>query len=241
MSNSRAGRTCPLIEVPRVLVQQRWQYGAADHDVRETIRGSCTNPLTVRVPALSIIQTVPCLSGGRNYADTNSGSRIGSDLEGKREFHLASEGRRIGFIGNIEVRNNPKHALFFLDLELLSRHLHWIVSDLDLRKRRCNPKLNVGDDFGLAWFERNAGQCPVRKILGTDADLVGNSWLEVVKLEKSVFGRYNRAAIIAISSLEKNGRVGDRIAVYIRNGTDNAAHFQFCCLHALCGQARRNC
>src|SRR5271157_4669670 len=104
MPNSRAGRTCSLIEVPRVLVQQRWQYGAADHDVSKTIAGGCPHPLTVGVPTLSIIRTVPCLSGSRNYADTDSGNRIGSDLEGKREFHLASEGSRIGFIRNIEVR-----------------------------------------------------------------------------------------------------------------------------------------
>jgi hypothetical protein len=39
-------------------VQQRWQNGAADHDVDKTIRANYTNALAIGIPTLPELGTV---------------------------------------------------------------------------------------------------------------------------------------------------------------------------------------
>src|SRR6201987_2067793 len=54
MSNSRAGCASALIKVARILMQQRGQDGAADHNVRKTICRSCAKALTVSAPPWAV-------------------------------------------------------------------------------------------------------------------------------------------------------------------------------------------
>src|SRR6266478_10038409 len=97
--------------------------------------------------------------------------------------------------------------------------------NVDICALGLNSKLDACNDFELAGFERDGGRRPVGKILGIDEYLVRNSWRDVVKLKVSVFGSYDGAALAAISSLQHDGRLGDWIAVYVGNCTDDAARF----------------
>src|SRR5690242_912383 len=95
MADSGARRAGSLIEVARILVQQRRQYGAPDHDVRETIGSNGPNPLSISAPTLAIIWSIRGLSGRRNQADSGGGDRIGRDLKGELKFHFRCERRCI--------------------------------------------------------------------------------------------------------------------------------------------------
>lgn len=60
--------------------------------------------------------------------------------------------------------------------------------NVDIRGLSLNSKLNASHNSELAWFERDDGRCSGCEIFRIDADLVRNSWLEVVKLEVSASG-----------------------------------------------------
>src|SRR5215472_4939945 len=130
MANPRTGCAASLIEVSRVLVQQRRQYGATDHDVRKTIGGHCAQSLSKRSPTLPIIWRIACLPGTGNQQHSSSGYRVGRDFQRELKFHLCGKRLNVGIIGDVEVWNDSEHALMFLGLELLDRDLCRIIVDV---------------------------------------------------------------------------------------------------------------
>jgi len=56
MADSRTGRASPLVKVTRILMKQGRQYGAANHNVRETIGRGYANALAVRPPPLTVVE-----------------------------------------------------------------------------------------------------------------------------------------------------------------------------------------
>src|SRR3984957_1706950 len=131
MANSGTGRACFLIEVARVLVQKRWQYGAADHDVGKTIGGGCAKALSICPPTLAVIQTISSLSSSGDQEGSGRGDWIGGDFQGQLEFHSRGQWRWVALIRNVKVRNDSEHALLLLTLELLSCDLNGIVMNIN--------------------------------------------------------------------------------------------------------------
>src|SRR5215469_2093549 len=114
MSNARGGRACSLIKIARILVQYRWQNGAADHDIDKPIRANDTNALAIGVPALPELGTVPSLFGGSNEENPGSGNRIAGDFKREPEFHFRCQGFSILLISYIKIRDNTEYALLLL-------------------------------------------------------------------------------------------------------------------------------
>src|ERR1700722_3242173 len=220
MADSRTGRASSLVEVAWVLVQQGRQYGAADHDVRETVGGSRAKSFSISPPALAVLRSIRGLPGGRNQGDAGSGDRISGNLEGELEFHLRGEWRRITLIRNVEVWNDSENALPLLGLELLGGNFYRIVMNVNRCLLRLNPELDASNNFELSWIYGDGGRCPVREILCTDLDFVRSGRLYVSKFEKPAFGGDEGAAIVAFRSLQNNRRIGNRITVHIGNGSD---------------------
>jgi len=82
----------------------------------------------------------------------------------------------------------------------------------------CNSQLDTGHNFELARIHYDRGRCPVCKILGADAELIGNAWCHIVKLEHPVLGCHDRTRVIAFNFSKDDRRVGDHIAVDIGDG-----------------------
>src|SRR5215471_6092412 len=120
MPDSRARRTRSLIEVTRILMKQGRQYGTADHNVRETIRGFGAEALAVRIPPLTVIGVVCRLSDSGHAKDPGNRNRICRYLQRKLKFHLGGKRGSILFIRDIEVRHDAQYPLMFLGSELLS-------------------------------------------------------------------------------------------------------------------------
>src|SRR5580704_8188977 len=117
MADAGTGCASSLIEVAWVLVQQRRQYGAADHDVRETVGGSRAKSFSISPPALAVFRSIRGLPGGRYQDDAGSGDRISGSLYVELDFHMGVEWRGITLIKNVEVWNDSENALPLLRLE----------------------------------------------------------------------------------------------------------------------------
>jgi hypothetical protein len=145
-------------------VRCRRQYGAANHDVRETIGSSGAKSFSIGSPALAVFRSIRGLPGGRNQRDPGNGDRIGGHLEGVLEFHLRREWRRITVVRNIEVWNDSENALAFLRLELLSCDFHRIVMNVHRCSLSPNPELDASNNLELSWIYGDGWGCPVHKI-----------------------------------------------------------------------------
>src|SRR5262249_26579998 len=76
MPDSRAGGTRSLIKVTGILMEQRRQNGATDHNVRETISRSCAKALTVSTPSLTVVGAIRRLPYTGHAKNPGSGNRI---------------------------------------------------------------------------------------------------------------------------------------------------------------------
>src|SRR5262249_43340707 len=80
VSESRSGCASSLIKIARIVVQQRWQDGATDHDVDKAIGSSYADALAIGVPALSKLGTVARLLGSSDQKNSSRGNRVAGDL-----------------------------------------------------------------------------------------------------------------------------------------------------------------
>src|SRR5258706_4036425 len=122
MAEPRAGCAGSLIKVAGILMQQRRQDCATDHDVDKTISRRCAKPLPKSLRALRIIRAIRCLPQTSDNPNSRNRDRIVRHLEGDVEFHLRCQ--RCGLVSvlaDVEVRNDAEYALRFFDLDLLSR------------------------------------------------------------------------------------------------------------------------
>src|SRR5258708_40342340 len=124
MAESRAGCAGSLIKVAGILMQQRREDCATDHDVGKTISRSYANPVPKSLRALRIIGAIHCLPQTSDKSNSRNRDRIIRHLEGEFEFHFRCERRGIISVeGSVKVWNDAEDALRFFDLELLSRNL----------------------------------------------------------------------------------------------------------------------
>src|SRR6201987_4288701 len=188
MADSGTGATSSLIEVARVLVKQGRQYGASDHDVGKTIGGDCAKALSICSPALAIVRSISSLLGTGYKEDSRSRNGICRDLQSQLELHPCRQRCRIALIGNVKIWNDSEHALLFLGLELLGSNFDRIVMNIDGGPAGCNSQLDTGHNFELVRSQCDRCRCPVCKVLGADAELIGNARCHIVKLEHPLLG-----------------------------------------------------
>src|SRR5512146_1452124 len=89
MTKPRFPCACSLIQVARILVQKRRQYGAPNHDVAEAIRGIGAIPFAEALSALAVVRGIACLLDSGKERDPKGGDRIASHLEREPEFQLS--------------------------------------------------------------------------------------------------------------------------------------------------------
>ena len=123
MENTRLFRARALVEVARVLVQQRWQDGAADHDVDKAVGIESAVALTVTLHTLNVVGVVCRLFDAGNYAHPDEGNGIDGDFEGEFELQLRRERLGVGVIDDVEIGDDAENALLLLDLDLLGGNL----------------------------------------------------------------------------------------------------------------------
>src|SRR6516165_5292817 len=104
MADSRAGCPSSLIEVTGILMEQGRKYGAADHNVKETVSRRRAHALAVSAPSLTVLGTICRLSDTGKAKNADSSDRICRHLQSKPKLHLRGKGCRILFIRDIEVR-----------------------------------------------------------------------------------------------------------------------------------------
>ena len=214
-------------------MEQGRQYGSANHNVRETISGSCPKPLSIRTPTLAVFRTVCCLPDGGHAKDSGSSNRIYGHLERELKFHFGGKRGGILFIRDVEVRHDAQEPLMFLRLELLSRDLHRVVMDVGCRFLCFNPQLNSSHDFELPRSERNAGRLPIRETPGSDGDLARHSRLDIMELEGSTWQRSHGASITVVTASELNSSIGYRITVYIDCRADDDSQTSALVFHSV--------
>src|SRR5215470_2938953 len=239
MPDPGAGCAGSLIEIAGILMEQGWQYGAADHDVREIIERHCPQALAIGIPSLAVVDAICRLPYTGHAQNPGSGYRICRHFQRQLKFHLRRQRCRILFIRNVEVRHEAQYPLMFLRFELLNRDLDRVICNVDLCELGLNLQLNSRHDLELSRCERHAGRFPICKVRGTNSDLVRHSRLHVMKLERSIFRCSHRAAISALKTFQLNRGIGYRVTICVDCRADDDPRFQLW-FDNLAKQARRN-
>src|SRR5579872_1498520 len=86
VEHPRLVRACALVEVARVLVQNRWQDSAADHNVGNAVSRGSAEALAITLRTLTVVGNVSCLVDARKHTYPDDGNRIGNRLECKLEL-----------------------------------------------------------------------------------------------------------------------------------------------------------
>src|SRR5947209_18705716 len=95
MPKPRALFTCSLIEVARILVKKRRQYGAADQNVTKTVSGIGPKPFAIGRPTLAKIRRVARLLRGGKKCDSGSRDGIADNFDCESELQLGCDGYRL--------------------------------------------------------------------------------------------------------------------------------------------------
>src|ERR1700722_18297288 len=131
IENARGRRTSPFIEIPRILLEQRWQDGPTDHVADKTVGIRRAKSLGISLRALSItVEAVIGLLYARDHPARPESDRVDRALPGKLELLPRSKWERILTVGDIEIRKHAQHPLRLLHLDLFFRQLE--IADPDL-------------------------------------------------------------------------------------------------------------
>src|ERR1700722_20087284 len=141
MAESRAGCAGSLIKVAGILMQQRREDCATDHDVSKTISRRYAKSLPKSLRALRIIGAIHCLPQTSDKSNSRNRDRIVRHFESEIEFPFRCERRCILTVKrDVKVRNDAEDALRFFDLELLSCILDGIILNLHRSVLGCDAK-----------------------------------------------------------------------------------------------------
>ena len=117
-----AGFRCAraLVEVPRILVQKGWKYGAADHNVSKAVGVESAEPLSVSLCARAVVRCGPAWSNPATNPIPMKVTGSVSALRASENFSLVVSGGLV-VINDIEIWHETQNPLLFLDLDLLDR------------------------------------------------------------------------------------------------------------------------
>src|ERR1700676_4781335 len=154
MAEPRAGCAGSLIKVAGILMQQRREDCATDHDVGKTISRRYAKPFPKSPRALRIIGAIHCLPQTSDKSNSRKRDRIVRHLEGEVEFHFRCERRGIlSFKGVVKFGNDAEDALRLFDFELLSRILDGIILNLHRSVLGRDAKRDASKGLNLPRFK----------------------------------------------------------------------------------------
>jgi hypothetical protein len=116
MESARLLGACALIEVARVLVQKRWQDGAADHDVGNAAGVGSAKALSVTLRTLAVVGDISCLVDAGDCGCPEDRNRIKQNFGGELELQLRRERSSVAIIDDVEIGDEAENALLLLDL-----------------------------------------------------------------------------------------------------------------------------
>src|SRR6266704_5274807 len=123
IQNPRSFTAGSLIEITRILFQQRWQNRASDQCARSRVGVGCPVALCVSLCALAIsAEVILCLLYSGDSPCQSKVDWIHQLLPGKFEFLFRRERSCIGDVAHIEIRNEAERTLLLLFLDLLFRY-----------------------------------------------------------------------------------------------------------------------
>jgi hypothetical protein len=112
-----------LVEMARVLVQKRWQDGAANLDVGKAVGIGSTITLARTLHTLAVVGDVSCLIDAGKHTYPEDSARIESDFARQLELQIRGERRGIVIIDDVEIGDDAENALLLLDPALLGSEL----------------------------------------------------------------------------------------------------------------------
>ena len=111
--------TGSFIEVAWILFEKRRHYRPSDKRCGKNVGVGCAVAFSISLRSLSV--SAPTISGLANPGqnpDPEKRGRIASRFPRKLELVFCRERSRIRFVADLEVRDDPEHALLFLFLDL---------------------------------------------------------------------------------------------------------------------------
>src|SRR5437660_48703 len=201
-----------LEEVTRVLVQKRWQDGAADHDVGKAVGSDSAIALAVTLQTLRVVGSVPGLvdTGKNTYPD--DGNRIGAGLKCELELQLRCQRRSVVIIDDVEIGEDAKNPLLLLDPDLLDGDLFGGIIHRYRGHHLCDVEFAARQDYVLAWINDDGRRGPGCKSVRGDADAI-SSWFETFEFKESVVVRHHRAWISGDGTLKNDGGASNGVVV----------------------------
>src|SRR5208283_1545884 len=119
IQNSGFFGTGSLIEIARILFQQRRHNGAAEESTYHDVTVRCAVALRVALRSLPVsTESVSCLLKPSQNPDPDESERIDRRPRGQFELLFRREGNRIRDVADIKIRNDAKYALLLLFLYL---------------------------------------------------------------------------------------------------------------------------
>src|SRR5215813_12392565 len=114
----------PSVVVAWILLEQRRHDGATNKRSPENVGVSRSEALRVPLRSLPVVMPAICgLVNTSQHPDSDKRDRIRGGFPGQLEFVFRRERSRIIAVGDIEIRDQAKHSLLFLFLDLLGREL----------------------------------------------------------------------------------------------------------------------
>src|SRR6516164_4838394 len=119
MSQARGDSACTLVEVARVLVQQRGQYGTGEKYVAESSNSIGAEALSVSFRPFCVVWGASCLLHSRQNSDSCYRYWVEGCPHRESKFEPGRKRHSIcGIIDDIEIGNDAQDALLFLDADL---------------------------------------------------------------------------------------------------------------------------
>src|SRR5271154_416380 len=162
----RLPAACPFIEISWILLQQGWQYGAANKSSRYEIGIGGAVTLRIALRSLSIsAEGIVGLLDSREDANDSKRDRIHRCLPCQLELQLRRERDRLGVVADIKIRDDAEQALLLLNLDLVFRHLFSGQCHLHVY-RGANGQFDLGKNVVFPGVQnpgllqsRKAGRC----------------------------------------------------------------------------------
>src|SRR5208283_5964725 len=172
-----------------------------------------SKPLSISSGILGVIMTISGLLDSRPRSRAGEEHWIGETFVCHVELHPCSERLGMGFVGHISIGYKAEDALLFFGFELLRGNLLLGITHSNCPLHSQNAKFDVGESFVLPGLDCN-GRAPLCKSLGSDRNLIDNSWRDIGECKGSVLLRY-RGETIANWPSKDDGGIGNRIVAGI--------------------------
>src|SRR6202008_3834413 len=119
VEQARFIRTCSLVEITRILMQDGGKDGTPNHDIGQTICIGCAETLAIAFRPLLIVVEFGCLIKASHHGGAEKGNGVNRGLESQVKLQLRWKRYRVAVIDDVEVGDEAQDALLLLHLDLL--------------------------------------------------------------------------------------------------------------------------